>query len=160
MDKLSSRPVDLRSIGGKPEDAVWQNWTDAYSASAEEVQEFQLAALRTRFDGMAGKISVLGNLAREQGISKIRQIEDGAALLLRGTELAQCVASRGGARVLSIGADGDGGTVEHELPVTSLAGALPAPGTTPMPNVASVRVDEPYGVSELRALRGGRHRWD
>ena len=45
---------------------------------------------------------------------------------------AQCVASRGGARVLSIGADGDGGTVERELPVTSLAGALPAPGTTPM----------------------------
>jgi dipeptidase E len=86
--------------------------------------------------------------------------DDGAALLLRGTELERCIASRGGARVLSIGADGDGGTVEQELPVTPLAGALPAPGTTPVRDVASVRVDEPFGVSELRALRGGRHRWD
>jgi dipeptidase E len=86
--------------------------------------------------------------------------DDGAALLLRGTELERCVASRGGARVLSVEADGDGGTVERELPVTPLAGALPAPGTSPAPNVASVRVDEPFGVSELRALRGGRHRWD
>jgi len=83
MDKLSSRAVDLRSIGGKPEEAVWQNWTDAYSASAEEVREFQVAALRTRFDGMVDKITVLVNLAREQGISNIRRIEDGAALLLR-----------------------------------------------------------------------------
>src|SRR5271156_5368331 len=83
MDKLNSRSVDLRSIGGKPEDAVWQSWTDAYSASAEEVREFQLAALRTRFDGMVDKIPVLGNLAREQGISGISRIEDGAALLLR-----------------------------------------------------------------------------
>jgi dipeptidase E len=86
--------------------------------------------------------------------------DDGAAVLLRGTELVRCVASRDGARVISVSADGDGGTIEHEMPVTALAGALPAPGTTPTPSVASVRVDEPYGVSELRALRGGRHRWD
>jgi dipeptidase E len=86
--------------------------------------------------------------------------DDGAAVLLRGTELVRCVASRDGARVISVSADGDGGTVEHEMPVTPLAGALPAPGTTPTPSVASARVDEPFGVSELRALRGGRHRWD
>jgi dipeptidase E len=86
--------------------------------------------------------------------------DDGAALLLRGTELERCVASRVGARVISVAADGDGGTVEHELPVIPLAGALPAPGTTAASNVASATVDEPRGVSELRALRGGRHRWD
>jgi len=86
--------------------------------------------------------------------------DDGAALVLAGTELERCVSSRAGARVLSVAADGEGGTVERDLPVTPLAGALPAPGTTRVPNVASVTADEPYGVSELRALRGGRHRWD
>ncbi len=83
MDKFSSRSVNLRSSGGRPEQSVWQNWTDAYSAGVDEVREFQLAALQTRFDGMVDKITVLGNLAREQGISEIRQIEDGAALLFR-----------------------------------------------------------------------------
>jgi dipeptidase E len=86
--------------------------------------------------------------------------DDGAGMLLRGTELERCVASRAGARVVSVEADGDGGTVERELPVTPLPGALPAPGTTPTLDVASATVDEPFGISELRALRGGRHRWD
>jgi hypothetical protein len=83
MDKLSSRSVDLGSIGHKPQEAVWQSWTDAYSADADEVREFQLAALKTRFDEMVGRITVLGNLAREQSLSKISRIEDGAALLFR-----------------------------------------------------------------------------
>jgi len=86
--------------------------------------------------------------------------DDGAALVFAGTELERCVSSRTGARVLSVAADGEGGTVERDLPVTPLAGALPAPGTTRVRDVASVTADEPYGVSELRALRGGRHRWD
>jgi dipeptidase E len=85
--------------------------------------------------------------------------DDGAALLMRGTELERCVSSRAGARVVAVQADGDGGSVERELPVTPLAGALPAPGTTSPPDVASATADEAFGVSELRALRGGRHRW-
>jgi dipeptidase E len=86
--------------------------------------------------------------------------DDGAALLLRGTELERCVSSRVGARVISVGADGEGGTAERDLPVTPLAGSLPAPGTTRASDVASATVDEPFAVSELRALRDGRHRWD
>jgi dipeptidase E len=86
--------------------------------------------------------------------------DDGAALLLRGTELERCVSSRVGARVIAVGADGEGGTAERDLPVTPLAGSLPAPGTTRASDVASVTVDEPFAVSELRALRDGRHRWD
>jgi dipeptidase E len=77
-------------------------------------------------------------------------VDDGAALLFHGTRLAECVSSRPGARVLQIRGAGGGATVQHELPVRSL------PGTQP----ASRAVEEPYGVSELRALRGGRHRWD
>jgi dipeptidase E len=86
--------------------------------------------------------------------------DDGAALLLRGTELERCVSSRAGARVISVEADGEGGTVELELPVTPLAGASPTPGTKPVSDVASATRDEPFAVSELRALRDGRHRWD
>jgi dipeptidase E len=86
--------------------------------------------------------------------------DDGAALLLRGTELERCVPSRAGARVISVEADGEGGTVELELPVIPLAGASPTPGTTPASDVASATRDEPFAVSELRALRDGRHRWD
>jgi dipeptidase E len=86
--------------------------------------------------------------------------DDGAALLLRGTDLERCVSSRVGARVIAVGADGEGGTAERDLPVTPLAGSLPAPGTTRASDVASVTVDEPFAVSELRALRDGRHRWD
>jgi dipeptidase E len=86
--------------------------------------------------------------------------DDGAALLLRGTELERCVSSRVGARVISVRADGEGGTVEVDLPVMPLAGSTPAPGTTQTPDVASATADEPFAVSELRALRDGRHRWD
>ena len=111
-----------------------------------------------QLEDASGKIDVICFAKDYDRLSD--QLKTEAAVLLRGTELERCVASRGGARVLSVEADGDGGTVEHELPVTPLAGALPAPGTAPAPNVASARVDEAFGVSELRALRGGRHRWD
>ena len=62
------------------------------------------------------------------------------------------MSSRPGARVIRVSADGNGGTVERELPVTVLPGSQPAEGP--------VTAAEPYGVSELRALRAGRHRWD
>jgi dipeptidase E len=79
-------------------------------------------------------------------------VDDCAALLLHGTRVASCVSSRPGARVLRIRADGAGATIEQELPVKSLPGAQPAEGPT--------TDAEPYGVSELRALRAGRRRWD
>ncbi len=76
--------------------------------------------------------------------------------LLRGTELERCVASRAGARVISVGADGEGGTVERELPVTALAGAVPAVTRPTEPPRPSPRRDR-RAVSACRALRGGRH---
>ena len=75
--------------------------------------------------------------------------DDSAALVFRGTALERCVASRRGARVIAVAPDGDGGTSERALPVELLPGAL---------GVASD--EEADGVSEMRALRGGRHRWD
>jgi dipeptidase E len=77
-------------------------------------------------------------------------VDDCAALLLHGTRVNSCVSSRPEARVIRIRADGAGATVEQELPVKPLPGTQPADGP----------VTEPYGVSELRALRAGRHRWD
>ncbi|MGI8413102.1 MAG: Type 1 glutamine amidotransferase-like domain-containing protein [Solirubrobacteraceae bacterium] len=76
--------------------------------------------------------------------------DDGAALLFTGTQLAECVASRPGARVLQFAPDGAGGVTERDLPMRLLPDATARePGR-----------GEPYGVSELRALRAGRRRWD
>jgi peptidase E len=75
-------------------------------------------------------------------------VEDSAALLFEGERLAECVASRAGARVKRLRSDGAGGVVEQDMPVRLLPGVGPESD------------EEPRGVSELRALRAGRHRWD
>jgi peptidase E len=79
-------------------------------------------------------------------------VDDCAALLVCGRAVHSCVCSRPGARVVRMSADGEGGTVEREMTVEVLAGAVAAD--------APVGAGEPRGVSELRALRAGRHRWD
>ncbi len=79
-------------------------------------------------------------------------VDDCAALLVSGTEVSECVSSRPGARVVRVSADGEGGTVERPVEVRVLPGAVAAD--------APVGAGEPRGVSELRALRAGRHRWD
>lgn len=79
-------------------------------------------------------------------------VDDSAALLVVGTSVRSCVSSRPGARVIRVEADGEGGTVETPLDVSVLPGAVAAD--------APVGAGEPRGVSELRALRAGRHRWD
>ncbi len=76
--------------------------------------------------------------------------DDGAALLFAGTRLAECVASQPGARVLQVRPDGAGGVREVPLPVRLLPGA----------ERLEEDPDELSGVSEFRALRAGRHRWD
>jgi dipeptidase E len=78
--------------------------------------------------------------------------EDCAALVFHGTELAECVASRSGARILRVEADGVGGAVSRPQPIRLLPHAAGAASVEPL--------TESYGVSELRALRAGRHRWD
>jgi hypothetical protein len=70
-------------------------------------------------------------------------------LLYNGTQLVESVASRPDARVVHVDADGQGGVLERPQPVRLLPGAT-----------AGQARREPYGVSELRALRAGRNRWD
>jgi len=79
-------------------------------------------------------------------------VDDSAALLFCGPRLHECVGSRGGARVIRVRADGAGGVTELALPVRLLPGSGPTSGVEAMTGSD--------GVSELRALRAGRHRWD
>jgi peptidase E len=76
--------------------------------------------------------------------------DDGAALLYNGAWLVECVASRPDARVVHVDADGQGGVLETPRTVRLLAGAAKD----------GEAGREPFGVSELRALRAGRRRWD
>jgi peptidase E len=78
-------------------------------------------------------------------------LDDSAAVVFHGTRLTACVASRPGARVLRVQSDGAGGADERELPVRVLTGTGAG---------ASAGLEESHGVSELRALRAGRRRWD
>jgi dipeptidase E len=84
-------------------------------------------------------------------------VDDCAALLFAGTKLRACVASRPGVRVIQIRADGHGATTELAQTVKLLPGAEPG---LPVQDTAAAPATEPYGVSELRALRAGRNRWE
>jgi peptidase E len=75
--------------------------------------------------------------------------DDSSGVVFRGCRLAECVVSDPEARVYRVESDGAGGVTRVPQPVRQLAGAD-----------ASVPAYESYGVSEMRALRGGRHRWD
>jgi dipeptidase E len=77
-------------------------------------------------------------------------VDDCAALVFTGQRLTGCVASRPGARIFRVRANGTGETIEQKLAVRLLPGAERSP----------VEPEESHGVSELRALRAGRHRWD
>jgi dipeptidase E len=75
--------------------------------------------------------------------------DDGAALLYRGTELAECVVSRPGARVIRLERTPEGEVIERRVPVRLL------PGATRRERDSA----EQAAVSELRALRAGPRRW-
>jgi hypothetical protein len=77
-------------------------------------------------------------------------VDNGAALMFEGGRLSACVGSRPEARVVRVRPDENGGVTEQEMGVTPLPEALRS----------GAAVTESTGVSELRALRGGRHRWD
>jgi len=77
-------------------------------------------------------------------------VDDGAALLFAGTRLLECVASTPEASVLAVREDGGGAVRERRLPIR-FVGEVDRSRHAP---------DEPDGVSELRALRAGRRRWD
>ena len=79
-------------------------------------------------------------------------VDDCAALVYRGEVMSGCVASRAGAGASAVRLGPDG-VCETPLPVALLPGAQAGPAP------AGAVVQE-TAVSELRALRAGRHRWD
>jgi dipeptidase E len=106
-------------------------------------------SLSVHLDGEGERLPVYRRAVAAGELAPGYAADDGAALLFAGPELLECVASRPGARVLRVEPGPDGGFAETPQAVRLLPGADAA--TTP---------GERYGVSELRALRAGRHRWD
>ena len=75
--------------------------------------------------------------------------DDGAALLFSGTELAECVSSREGARVIGVVRGAGGGVEQSDVTVSPLQGATRA----------LTQLEDVDAIAELRALRLGRRRW-
>ena len=109
-------------------------------------------SLSVHLDGERERLPVYERAVATGRLAPGFAADDGAAVLYRGTQLSECVSSRAGARVLRIEADGSGGVVRRAERVRLLPGAAGAGAGEP--------IRDPYGVSELRALRAGRHRWD
>ena len=76
--------------------------------------------------------------------------DDCAALLFTGTELAECVASREGARIVRVRPGADGGAEEAAVALRLLQGATRARS----------QLEDVDAIAELRALRAGRRRWE
>jgi peptidase E len=111
---------------------------------------FLAGSLSVHLDGESERLPIYRTAVASGALPPGYAADDGAAVLFAGTKLVECVASHPGARVVHFSPDGAGGVREEALPVRQLPGAA---HREPMQA-------EPYGVSELRALRAGRHRWD
>ncbi len=109
-------------------------------------------SLSVHLDGEPERRPVYEHAVASGALAPGYAADDGAAVVFHGTRLSECIASRPSARVLRVAADGDGGCVETEQPVRVLPGAVDGSAAEPE--------YESRGVSELRALRAGRHRWD
>ncbi len=107
-------------------------------------------SLSVHLDGEAERLPAYQHAVGTGALAPGLAADDCAAVVYRGTELAECVASRAGSRVVAIEPDGFGGTRHSVRPVRLLPGACEDDGGT---------LSDSYGVSELRALRAGRHRW-
>ena len=107
-------------------------------------------SLSVHMGGESERLPVYRASVASGGLAPGYAADDGAALLFAGTRLAECVASRPGARVVQVRPDGAGGVREVQLPVRLLPDA----------EHSQPDVDELSDVSELRALRAGRRRWD
>jgi dipeptidase E len=107
-------------------------------------------SLSVHLDGEADRLPIYRAAVASGELAPGYAADDGAALLFSGMALAECVASRPGARVVRVSPDGSGGVDEVQEPVRLLPGAERREPEQP----------ESHGVSELRALRAGRHRWE
>jgi peptidase E len=106
-------------------------------------------SLSVHMDGEPERLPVFRAAVASGRLAPGFAADDGAALLFAGPRLQACVASAPSARVVRVTPDGAEGTLLQEMPMSLLTG-LPA----------ARLAEESRGVSELRALRAGRHRWD
>ncbi len=111
---------------------------------------FLPGSLSVHLDGESSRIPVYRAALATGELAPGYAADDGAALLYAGRRLVECVASRAGARVIRMSPDDFGGVREEDVPVRLLPGA----------EDRASKVVEAYGVSELRALRAGRRRWE
>jgi dipeptidase E len=107
-------------------------------------------SLSVHLDGEAERLPVYRAAVADGELPGGYAVDDGAALVYIGTRLVECVGSRPDARVVRVEPDGAEGVVERELPVRRLPDA----------DDGVHGGDASGDVSELRALRAGRHRWD
>jgi peptidase E len=107
-------------------------------------------SLSVHLDGEAERLPVYRAAIVDGELPPGYAADDGAALVYAGTRLSECVSSRAGARIVRYRPDGLGGVVETELAVRVLPDADRGVG----------HGDAQGDISELRALRAGRHRWD
>jgi hypothetical protein len=112
--------------------------------------------MSVHLDGEAPRLPVYRTAVASGRLPPGYAADDGAALVFAGTTLLECVAARPHARVLRIGPDGTGGTAEQELPVRRLDRTAAGAGL----ESARPRTSESEVISELRALRAGRRRWE
>jgi dipeptidase E len=107
-------------------------------------------SLSVHLDGEAQRLPVYRAAVADGELPPGYAADDGAALVYSGTRLLECVASTPGSRVLRYQPDGHGGVTETELAIRVLHDA----------DHGVRRSEQPGDISELRALRAGRHRWD
>jgi dipeptidase E len=116
-------------------------------------------SMSVHLDGEPGRLPAYREAVAAGALPDGYAVDDCAALLYAGTRLSGCVTSRAGARVIEVRADGAGATHEELQAIRLLPGAeAELPGEAALPGTGGR--PEPYGVSELRALRAGRNRWD
>jgi peptidase E len=107
-------------------------------------------SLSVHMDGEPERLPVFRAAVASGRLEPGYAADDGAALLFAGTHLQACVASDPAARVIRVAPGGPEGTELKDMPMRLLAG----------PQAVGTLEEESRGVSELRALRAGRHRWD
>jgi dipeptidase E len=106
-------------------------------------------SLSVHLDGELERLPAYREAVGKGSLAPGYALDDGAALVFSGTELADCVGSRPGARAIRVERDGAGGVLEERMPVRLLPDATEA--SSPVGSDA---------VAELRELRLGRGRWD
>jgi peptidase E len=120
------------------------------------------ASLSVHLDGEPERLPVFREAIATGRLPAGFAADDGAALVLHGTDVNECVSSRASARVLAIAPDAEGGTAQRELTVRPLPGATaaPAPSASSAELAGPAAAGERDDIAELRALRGRHHRWD